>query len=207
MEINEKNEIVLKRKNCKDENCTLCNCGPNEGCSDCPPKEYEKQYAPTGSTLATADSLTLGGTTVSITPEVNINSRVMDDSKTATRLLQKNWSPLIVRKYQMRGWPLYISLITDANLSDLDKIVYEIDEEAKAAGYVENDIQSARNYTGYMSDRLIEHYGAQKRGCVEGVAVLYYVDKCFISSLWGDLMTHAACKAELFQIVGTLAHI
>ena len=58
-----------------------------------------------------------------------------------------------------------------------------------------------------MSDRLIDHYGNKKRGVVEGVAVLYYVDKCFISSLWGDLMTHAACKNELFQIVQALGHI
>jgi hypothetical protein len=50
------------------------------------------------------------------------NGMTRDDSSTATRLLDKNWSPLIVRKYQMEGWPMYIGIICDANLNDLDNI-------------------------------------------------------------------------------------
>ena len=125
-----------------------------------------------------------------------------------TKLLNKNWSPLIVRKYQMRGWPLFISLICDESLSDLDSVINDIDERAEAAGYVsDSDIQANRNYTGYMSDELVKHYNKQRKGCVEGVAVLYYIDKCFISSLYGDFMTHAPCKDELFKIINTLPHI
>lgn len=130
-----------------------------------------------------------------------------DDSKTSTRLLDKNWSPLIVRKYQFEGWPLFISLICDASLSDLDAIVYQIADEAKDKGFMENDIQAARNFCGLMSDRIKEHYDKVKRGCVEGVAVLWYIDKCFISSLYGDFMVHASCKQELFAIINTLPHI
>jgi hypothetical protein len=130
-----------------------------------------------------------------------------DDSSTATRLLDKNWSPLIVRKYQMEGWPLFISLICDVNLNDLDKVVYDIHHEAANNGFVDGNIQSARNYCGFMSDRIKEHYDSIKRGSVEGVAVLWYVDKCFISSLYGDFMVHASCKQELFSIINTLPHI
>jgi hypothetical protein len=130
-----------------------------------------------------------------------------DDSQTSTRLLDKNWSPLIVRKYQMAGWPLFISLICDANLNDLDKVVYKIHEETKTHGFLNGGIQDARNYCGYMSDRIIEHYNNIKEGCVEGVAVVWYIDKCFISSLYGDFMVHASCKTELFQIINTLPHI
>lgn len=130
-----------------------------------------------------------------------------DDSTTATRLLDKNWSPLIVRKYQMEGWPLFISLICDANLDDLDETVYKIHEEAEKAGFVKGTIQSGRNYCGFMSDKLKEHYDNIKKGCVEGVAVLWYIDKCFISSLYGDFMVHASCKQELFAIINTLPHI
>lgn len=135
------------------------------------------------------------------------NGMTRDDSSTATRLLDKNWSPLIVRKYQMEGWPLFISLICDANLNDLDVIVYEIHDQAKEAGFVDGTIQGGRNYCGFMSDKIKEHYDGVKRGCVEGVAVLWYIDKCFISSLYGDFMVHASCKQELFSIINTLPHI
>ena len=130
-----------------------------------------------------------------------------DDSKTATRLLDKNWSPLIVRKYQMEGWPLFISLICDANLNDLDEVVYDIHEKAKIKEFTDGNIQSARNYCGFMSDQIKAHYDSIKKGCVEGVAALWYIDKCFISSLYGDFMVHASCKQELFAIINTLPHI
>ena len=130
-----------------------------------------------------------------------------DDSMTATRLLDKNWSAMIVRKYQMEGWPLFVSLICDANLNDLDSVIYSINAKAKIKGFTDGNIQSARNYCGYMSDMLIKHYSSVKTGVVEGVAVLWYIDKCFISSLYGDFMTHAPCKAELYAIINTLPHI
>jgi len=131
----------------------------------------------------------------------------MDDSKTATRLLEKNYSPLIVRKYQAFGWPLFTALICDVSLSDLDQVVYKNIDKFKEDGLVENDIQSQRNFCGLLSDKIIEHYDGVKRGCVEGVAVLAYWDKCFCSSLWGDFMVHASCKQELFSIIQTLPHI
>ena len=130
-----------------------------------------------------------------------------DDSTTSTRLLDKNWSPLIVRKYQHKGWPLFISLICDANLNDLDDTVLSIAADAEKEGFTGNTIQGARNFCGYMSDRLNTHYGDIKTGVTEGIAVLWYIDKCFISSLYGDFMTHHSCKMELFKIINTLPHI
>jgi hypothetical protein len=130
-----------------------------------------------------------------------------DDDKTSTRLLDKNWSPLVVRKYQAFGWPLFIALICDAPLSDLDEVVYTSIKKCEEHGFLENDIQAQRNFCGFLSDSLVSHYSAIKTGCVEGVAVLAYWDKCFVSSLWGDFMVHASCKQELFAIINTLPHI
>lgn len=121
-----------------------------------------------------------------------------------TRLLDKNYSPLIVRKYQTKGWPLFVSLICDWSLSDLDQVVNKAKNDF---GEIVNDIQQIRNFCGFLSDRLFKHYDGQKEGCVEGIAVLWYVDKCFVSSLWGDFMVHASCKQELFFIINTLPHI
>lgn len=132
---------------------------------------------------------------------------VRDDSSTNTRLLDKNWSPLIVRKYQMEGWPLFISLICDANLNDLDDVVNKLSAEAKDLGFMDGKIQDARNYVGYVSDGIVKHYNGQKVGVAEGVAVIWYVDKCFISSCYGDLMTHTKCAIELYGILNMMPHI
>jgi len=128
----------------------------------------------------------------------------LDEVNTATRLLDKNYSPLIVRKYQMHGWPLYIALICDVSLSNLDSLVHGF-----TAGYGDkvDDIQWVRNYCGGLSDHLVKSYDSVKPGCIEGVAVLWYVDKMFVSSLYGDFMTHESCKIELYQIINTLPHI
>jgi len=88
---------------------------------------------------------------------------------------------LIVRKYQMHGWPLFVSLICDVSLSDLDDVVQNFSAEY---GRIDDDIQAARNYTGELSNHILDHYNLKKTGCVEGIAILYYIDKCFISSLW-----------------------
>ena len=121
-----------------------------------------------------------------------------------TRLLNKHYSPLIVRKYQMEGWPLFVSLICDCSLSDLDEVVNKAFEDL---GSIKDDIQSIRNVCGYLSDCITGHYNNIKKNSVEGVAVLWYVDKCFVSSLYGDFMVHASCKQELFAIINTLPHI
>jgi len=132
---------------------------------------------------------------------------VRDDSSTATRLLDKNWSPLIVRKYQMEGWPMYIGVICDANLNDLDTVVYDIMDEAKANDFVNGTIQGVRNTTGMLSDGIVKYYNSIKRGVCEGVIVCWYVDKMFVSSAYGDFMTHEKCAAEFYAIVNTLPHI
>lgn len=128
-----------------------------------------------------------------------------DDSSTNTRLLDKHWSPLIVRKYQKEGWPMFVGIICDANLDDLDSKVNEISEEGKQ--FLDGGIQGVRNFCGFLSDELFKHYDSQKKGCLEGLAVLWYVDKMFCSSLFGDFMVHASCKQELFGIINTLPHV
>jgi len=131
----------------------------------------------------------------------------IDDSKTATRLLNKQFSPLIVRKYQVKNWPMYIGLIVDISLSDLDEVVYRILDNCEKNDMFKEDIQAIRNVCGYLSDEITNYYNSIKKGCMEGVAVLWYTDKNFVSSLTGDFMTHLSCKMELYSIINTLPHI
>ena len=130
-----------------------------------------------------------------------------DDSKTSTRLLDKQWSPLLVRKYYVSNWPCYVGLITDCNLNDLDIVVQKVIKEAEQHGFLDGNIQSCRNFCGFLSDKLDEHYDNIKKGSVEGIAVAWYVDKCFISSLSKDMMVHKSCRDEFYSILKILPHI
>lgn len=124
------------------------------------------------------------------------------DPQVHTKLVDKHHSPAIIRKYTTLGWPIYIALICDSDLSDLDELVVEYLRAAKAIGQWSENIQRIRNMAGDLSERLVDHYGN-----VEGVAVLFYVDKMWVSSLYGDFMSHYACKMEMLQLLNMMAHI
>ncbi len=147
-----------------------------------------------------------GGSGVNMGMEANAGM-VGDDSSTNTRLISKNWSPLLVRKYYVKKWPMWIGLICDCNLNDLDQVVNKIIKEGKELGFLDGKIQSGRNFCGLMSDRLDDHYNSIKTGSTEGVAVSYYQDKCFYSSLSSDMMVHKSCRDEYYHILKILPHI
>lgn len=132
------------------------------------------------------------------TKKVDLNDNL------STKLIDKNYSPMVVRKSMPEGWPMYIGIICDYSLSDLDSLIAKALREF---GKPVHDLQVLRNLTGFISEYIIEYYNGKKAGCVEGVAVVWYTDKCFISSLWGDFMTHLSCKLELYQIINTMPHI
>ncbi len=139
--------------------------------------------------------------------EANQGLLARDDSNTATRLLDKNWSPLIVRKYQMKGWPMYVGIICDANLNDLDELIYSLTETAEDLNMFDGNIQGIRNYCGFLSDGIVNHYNNIKKGVAEGVIICYYVDKMFTSSAYGDFMTHEKCAMEFYSILNMMPHI
>lgn len=124
-------------------------------------------------------------------------STVATTSKKAshTRLVDKHYSPLVIRKITHYGFPIYVGLITDDDLSDLDDIILDYMETHKQEGWI-NNIQAVRDLAGGMVEYLVCRYSK-----AEGVAVIFYVDKLFVSSLHGDFMTHAACKSELFSLL------
>ena len=88
-------------------------------------------------------------------------------------------------------------IITDNNLSKpkYDKVILDYMEENKEEGWVD-DWQALRNLAGGLTEHLTEVYDK-----TEAVAVLFYVDKGFVSSLFGDFMNHNSCKIELFGLL------
>jgi hypothetical protein len=119
----------------------------------------------------------------------NSNDRVF------TKLVDKHYSPLVIRKYTHWGFPIYVGLITDNDLTDLDGFVVGFMRENMTEGWV-NNIQTLRDLAGKLTEQLNACYDK-----TEGVAVVFYVDKCFISSLHGDFMNHTACRVEFYGLL------
>jgi hypothetical protein len=119
----------------------------------------------------------------------------MDSKSVFTKLVDKHYSPLVIRKYTHWGFPIYVGLIADDDLTDLDKVVVEFMAQTYKDGWV-NNIQTLRNLAGAMTEHLNTVYEK-----AEGVAVVFYVDKCFISSLHGDFMNHTSCRIEFYGLL------
>jgi hypothetical protein len=119
----------------------------------------------------------------------------MDNDKVFTKLVDKHYSPLVIRKYTHWGFPIYVGLITDNDLTDLDDQVVKFMTANVKEGWV-NNIQALRNMAGLMTETLNNIYPK-----TEGVAIVFYVDKCFISSLHGDFMNHESCRVEFYGLL------
>lgn len=117
------------------------------------------------------------------------------EDKVFTKLVDKHYSPLVIRKYTHWGFPIYVGMITDDDLTGLDHFVTGFMEHYKQEGWV-NNIQMLRNLAGTMTEELNLNFAK-----TEGVAVVLYVDKCFISSLYGDFMNHTACRIEFYGLL------
>jgi hypothetical protein len=120
---------------------------------------------------------------------------VTDNNKVFTKLVDKHHSPLIIRKYTHWGFPIYIAMITDDDLSGLDDLIVGFMESNKSQGWV-NNIQTLRNLAGTLTEYLNDYYNKS-----EGVGVIFYVDKMFVSSLHGDFMNHTSCRIELYTLL------
>jgi hypothetical protein len=140
--------------------------------------------------------------------QLNGNRMGIEDNSTNTNLISKHYSPLTVRKYNIiNGWPLYIGLICDEDISDLDLVVNGVIDACNYAGLISNNIQQIRNVTGILSETLQNHYNSKKKNCVEGVAISLYCDKNFVQNYFGDFMCHLSCRLEYAGILNMLPHI
>lgn len=127
--------------------------------------------------------------------KVQEQEQTMGVETTFTRLIDKHSSALVIRKVTKYGFPIYVGIITDDNLSDFDETIIRFMEANKKDGWV-NDIQQVRNLAGALAEELTGKYQR-----TEGVAVVLAVDKCIISSLYGDFMNHQQCRIEFFQLL------
>ena len=136
------------------------------------------------------------------------NRMGINDDLCNTNLISKNFSPMVIRKYNIvNGWPLYVSLICDWDLGDLDEVVNGVVDSCRENRMFENNIQNMRNFTGVLSETLINHYNSKKKNCVEGIGILLAIDKAMISNLYGDYMNHTMCRSEFYSVLNMMPHI
>ena len=119
----------------------------------------------------------------------------MEKNEVFTKLVDKHYSPLVIRKYTHWGFPIYIGMIADDDLTNLDEVVVSFMTDHAKTGWV-NNIQTLRNLAGKLTEHLNTSYMK-----AEGVAVVFYVDKMFISSLHGDFMNHTSCRIEFYGLL------
>ena len=131
--------------------------------------------------------------------QLDNNRMGLNDDLCNTNLISKNYSPMFIRKFnlsQISNWPLYVSMICDEDVSDIDKVINSAIRACDDAGLIKNDLQSMRNITGIISETISKHYNNKKENCVEGIAVTLYIDKAYIQNFTGDFMNHAQCRSE-----------
>ena len=114
-----------------------------------------------------------------------------------TKLVGKEYSPLIMRRYSL---PIltFVALITDDNLNDLDDVVNGYYNSRE----LPNSIQGMRDVAGILSEVLIAKYPK-----TEGVAVIIQADKCTISSLAGDFMNATPNRIELYALLNFATNV
>lgn len=123
--------------------------------------------------------------------------QVKSEIKALTQLSEKNHCPMVTRRYSKYGPPIFVGIITDDDLSDMDDTVIEfMNQEDSQAAWKSHNIQQVRNLCGNLSECLIKKYPR-----MEGLAVMFVIDKGFITSLHGDFMSHQQCKFEFYMQV------
>lgn len=118
-----------------------------------------------------------------------------------TRLTEKAYSPLVIRKITKYGFPLYVGIISDDNLDTLDQVILQFMGD-NIDIWKSDSIQDKRNLAGGLCEAITTAFGK-----TEGVAVTFMADKSYISSLFGDFMNHGQCKLEYYSLLNMSAHV
>lgn len=116
-----------------------------------------------------------------------------------TRLLHKQYSPMFIVKI---GTNLFVGLITDTNAADILDKLSENETVERLLSKLEDEtltIQEIRNIVGAIADTIVKIVNDLGRGTTEGLGVVYVDNDTFVSSLYGDMMTHAMCRQEFYD--------
>ena len=132
----------------------------------------------------------------------------IEDSMCNTNLISKHYSPLTTRKYNIiNGWPMFVSMICDEDMSDIDQVVNGVIDACDEVGLIGNNVQNLRNITGILSETILKHYNTKKKNCVEGIYILLICDKVYVCNAFGDMMNHEKCLNEIMGVYNLAPHV
>jgi len=126
---------------------------------------------------------------------------VRNSADVISRLNGKEHSPLIIRKFTAWGFPMYVGIIADHNMDELDLFVKAFIDQNRTM-WDSRSIQDKRNLAGMLTEAICKKWHP-----VEGVAVVFYVDKMMVSSLFGDFMSHTSCRIEFYGLLNMMCHV
>jgi hypothetical protein len=153
---------------------------------------------PPSTTRASLDALGIedqaGSTGAPVPADQHLEQPARVSHDTFTRLVDKHYSPLVIRKTTRLGFPIFVAIIADDDLTDFDDQINAFIDRHRE-GWSDN-VQKMRDFAGGLVEHLLRAYKK-----TEGAAVIIYADKMFVSSLHGDFMCHASCKQELMFLL------
>ena len=121
----------------------------------------------------------------------------MDEATLHSKISNKHYSPLVIRRYATDFGVMFVGIISDDDLNRLDEIILPVVKKS-----VVKTIEEARTLTGKVCEMLKITFTK-----VEGVAVVSYFDKLMVSSLWGDFMNHESCRIELYELINVMTKV
>ena len=113
------------------------------------------------------------------------------EDQVGTSLSGKEYEPAFVRRYSVPVL-FWVGGIIGDNVNSLDQIILDFWKTNPPV----KTLQDWRNIAGALTEIVSKSYKK-----VEAVGVVIAADKCMISSLYGDFMNHAACRAEFYSLV------
>ena len=119
-----------------------------------------------------------------------------------TRILGKQFSPIVACKLNDGSYTVCVGLITDVCITE--KELEELWELTKEHVTGDSEIQLLRNLAGQYSTYLVEKINDKKMGSCEGVGVTIAKNGIMTSSLYGDMMNHGMCRDEFYYLVNML---
>ncbi|MEM3568310.1 MAG: hypothetical protein QXI20_02100 [Candidatus Jordarchaeales archaeon] len=107
---------------------------------------------------------------------------------------------MLIRKYTFLGMPVYVAIITDEDVSDIDEVVLNVLRPWRDKGI--SSFSEVRELVTELQTTLSKVYER-----AEGIAIVCFPDKACVSSLWGDFMNHQMCRDELYNLINIMVKI
>ena len=134
----------------------------------------------------------------------------IDESTTNTNLISKHYSPMGMVHVNIpldidSNLQLWIGIISDCNLTELESVVNSALVQCLKHKILPSTLQGLRDISGIVSETILTYYSSMKENSVEGIGIVACCNNNYVSSLYGDMMNHLACREEFYHMINITA--